>query len=155
MTNLDELEQILLKKHVLIDADLTEFNISSFFDTVDFSFYSSSYNDNLKKQGIKYDPKIHDFLVSCKFENCFTVNLSHDKNYETDKNMKIIEPKTYKYFIQSFEITKDNDDFYTFKMSGWPLVEACIVCRNIILTSNENGINEIVYNAKNELKKEE
>ncbi|MCT4584771.1 MAG: hypothetical protein N4A54_07600 [Peptostreptococcaceae bacterium] len=152
MTNLDKLEQLLLKKYVLIDADLTEFNISSFFNTVDFSFYSSSYNDNLKKQGIKYDSKIHDFLVSCKFENCFTVNLSHDKNYGDDKYNK---QKFNKYFIQSFEITKDDDDFYTFKMSGWPLVEACIVCRNIILTSNENGINEIVYNAKNELKKEE
>lgn len=155
MTNLDELEQILLKKYVLIDKPLKSFEIKTWFDNLIFSFTCSSYNDNLKKQGIKYDPKIHSFLVTCKLENCFTVNLSHDKNYETDKNMKIIEPKTYKYFIQSFEITKDDDDFYTFKMSGWPLVEACIVCRNIILTSNENGINEIVYNAKNELKKEE
>ena len=68
--------------------------------------------------------------VHCVFEQCFEIDLKHDKSYS--KNIKDDGTKDYEYFIQDIKILRENG-FYVFVISSWPL-EGQIVCKDIIIS---------------------
>ena len=95
-----------------IDTEIVRIYIDDWFENVTIAYIGKNNKE-----------------VICNFKQCFEISLRHDRDYSKEKNSD--GNLNYKYFIQDIDIT-ENDGFYVFKISAWPL-EGAIICKEICI----------------------
>lgn len=101
-----------------IDTEIERIHIDEWFENVIISFAG--------KENVE---------VVCNFKQCFEISLRHDESYSKGKNDD--GSLNYKYFIQDVEVI-ENEEFYVFKISAWPL-EGEIICKDIVIDVQGNA----------------